>query len=209
MDKAGYQEGVARLVSMAHAYYVLDDPIASDSQYDSLYREILNYERENPSEILPESPTQRIGATVEDGFAKLEHLSQMWSLDDVFSDDEMIDFVSNIQNGLGGNLVGRERYSKFFEAVKITVLKVISLESLDGGTLLGLEFDGAKISVVSEIELGDEILHKFVCVAVNLKPKRILGHISYGTLMLVDSKNGISPLIVQAPFDGSISSKCW
>lgn len=198
-----------RLISMAHAYYILDDPIATDSEYDALYHEVLHYERANPEEVLPNSPTQRVGSVLEDGFVKIEHLSRMWSLDDVFSEDEMSEFISKIQNGLGNNLLGADRYNKFFEAVKVLVAKISSIESIEGGTILRLEADGEQISVVTEAHLKSELVGRLVCVAVNLKPKKILGHMSYGRLVLVDSKNGLFPLVVDGPADGCISSKCW
>jgi DNA ligase (NAD+) len=62
----------------------LDDPITTDEIYDELYHKVVEYENMHPNDILPSSPTQRIGDVISDGFTKESHLSRMWSLEDIF-----------------------------------------------------------------------------------------------------------------------------
>lgn len=91
-----YTQAVAKLSKYAYAYYVLDDPIASDEEYDILYHEVKAYEDSHPKNISTLSPTQRVGGEVLEEFSKSRHLSRMWSLDDVFSEGEMSEWVDKI-----------------------------------------------------------------------------------------------------------------
>lgn len=91
-----YTQAVEKLSKYAYAYYVLDDPIASDEEYDILYHEVKAYESSYPESISPLSPTQRVGGEVLEEFSKSRHLSRMWSLDDVFSEGEMSEWVNKI-----------------------------------------------------------------------------------------------------------------
>lgn len=91
-----YAQMVEKLKKMAYAYYVLDDPIATDEEYDKLYHQIKEFESQNPHLIDPSSPTQRVGDTPLDEFEKNEHLQRMWSLDDVFNSEELLEWVNRI-----------------------------------------------------------------------------------------------------------------
>jgi len=84
MTDLEYAKNVALLNEYAHHYYVLDDPIASDEEYDRLYHAVLAYEESHPDEVRADSPTQRVGGTPLEGFEKAAHLSRMWSLEDIF-----------------------------------------------------------------------------------------------------------------------------
>lgn len=92
-----YRAAIDKLNSYARAYYVLDDPIASDEEYDTLYHELKAYERAHPESIAPDSPTQRVGGAVLESFEKHEHLQRMWSLDDVFDIAELEEWVARIR----------------------------------------------------------------------------------------------------------------
>ena len=89
MKKEEYIKAVEELNLYAHHYYVLDDPITTDEVYDKLYHQVLEYETKNPQEILYNSPTQRVGDVISEGFTKAKHLSRMWSLEDVFDSDDL------------------------------------------------------------------------------------------------------------------------
>ncbi len=78
--------------SHSHRYYVLDDPIISDSEYDVLFRRLLEIERTYPGLSSPSSPTQRVGAPPLEGFATLRHAEPMLSLDNVMTAEEFLDF---------------------------------------------------------------------------------------------------------------------
>ena len=89
MDYKEYKDLVDLLNKYAKAYYVLDDPIASDEEYDNLYKSLLKFEEENPSLISPFSLSKRVGGEVLDNFLKAKHLSRLWSLEDIFNKDEL------------------------------------------------------------------------------------------------------------------------
>ena len=87
MTNKEYINAVETLNLYAHHYYVLDDAITTDEVYDELYHKVLAYEVSNPHELLKNSPTQRVGDVVRDGFTKAKHLSRMWSLEDIFDSE--------------------------------------------------------------------------------------------------------------------------
>ncbi len=94
MTQTQYEERVNILIKWAHAYYVEDNPIATDEEYDKLNREVLAYEQMNPSHTHPNSPTKRVGGVVLDGFTKASHLSRMWSQEDVFNTEELENWIN-------------------------------------------------------------------------------------------------------------------
>jgi len=91
-----YKEAVKKLKEWAYAYYIEDNPFVTDEVYDKLYHEVLEYEREHPEDIDSTSPTQRVGAVLNDGFQKAKHLSRMWSMEDVFNAKEFEEWVARI-----------------------------------------------------------------------------------------------------------------
>jgi len=89
MDLQDYKDAIEKLNLYSKHYYVLDDPLTTDEVYDKLYREVVEYEEKNPHAIASNSPTQRVGDVVSDGFTKASHLSRMWSLEDIFDSDDL------------------------------------------------------------------------------------------------------------------------
>ncbi|MEA2073664.1 MAG: NAD-dependent DNA ligase LigA [Campylobacterota bacterium] len=87
MNNQDYINAIEKLNLYSKHYYVLDDPITTDEVYDKLYHEVVEYEENNPAELLHNSPTQRVGDVVSDGFTKEPHLSRMWSLEDIFDSE--------------------------------------------------------------------------------------------------------------------------
>jgi DNA ligase (NAD+) len=83
------------------AYYVEDEPIMSDGEFDRLYDELQALEEEHPELVTPDSPTQRVGATPSERFRKVEHLAPMGSLDKVTSDDTLAKFAEDVRKRLG------------------------------------------------------------------------------------------------------------
>jgi len=82
-------------------YYVQDNPIVSDSEYDELMRQLEKLEYENPALITPDSPTQRIGAYPLSEFQSLDHRLPMLSLANAMNKDELKEFDAQIKKGLG------------------------------------------------------------------------------------------------------------
>ncbi len=78
-------------------YYSYDNPSMSDFEYDNLYRELVTLENENPSLVMSNSPTRRVGDKVLDKFEKVSHKVKMMSIDDVFSYDEVRKFDADIK----------------------------------------------------------------------------------------------------------------
>ena len=83
-----------------HNYYVLDDPEIPNSEYDKLFRELQLIEEEYPELVSPDSPTQRVGAKPLDEFQQVKHLVPMLSLDNAFSEDEVIAFEKRLLDRL-------------------------------------------------------------------------------------------------------------
>ncbi|MBD3808736.1 MAG: NAD-dependent DNA ligase LigA, partial [Epsilonproteobacteria bacterium] len=101
MNKEEYIQKVELLGKWAHAYYVEDNPMASDEEYDRLYHEVLDFEKENPNDISPLSPTLRVGGVVRDEFSKAKHIKRMWSMEDVFTNDELEEWVKRVEKNAG------------------------------------------------------------------------------------------------------------
>ena len=83
-----------------HAYYLLDDPIISDHEYDSLFQELKKIESENPHLITPDSPTQRVGGRPLDEFKQITHKKPMLSLGNAFGNDELNAFYKRVTETL-------------------------------------------------------------------------------------------------------------
>jgi DNA ligase (NAD+) len=92
-----YKSKVELLKKYAYEYYVLDNPSATDEEYDKLYHEILEYEKAHPKQIDPTSPTQEVGYKVLEKFEKAKHLSRMWSMEDIFDEKELIEWINRTE----------------------------------------------------------------------------------------------------------------
>ncbi len=82
-----------------YRYYVLDAPVISDEEYDRLFRRLRELEEQHHY-LLPDSPTQRVGAPPLDKFAKVRHTEPMLSLDNAFSHDELREFDQRVKRFL-------------------------------------------------------------------------------------------------------------
>ena len=82
------------------SYYVLDDPEVPDAEYDRLMRELEGIESSHPELISPDSPTQRVSGTPQEGFATVRHRVPMLSLGNAFSEEEVADFQRRLEQGL-------------------------------------------------------------------------------------------------------------
>ncbi len=91
-------------------YYVEAAPVLSDAEYDRLYRQLEDLEKQFPELVSSESPTQRVGGGPIEGFEQMEHRLPMLSIEDVFSEQELANFFSRLQR-----LTGRERIPMIVE----------------------------------------------------------------------------------------------
>ncbi|MEO8192815.1 MAG: NAD-dependent DNA ligase LigA [Gemmatimonadales bacterium] len=88
----------------SHEYYVLDAPVLSDAEYDSLFRELQKLEAENPDTVTPDSPTVRVGAPPQSALSKHEHILPMLSLGNAFDDDELSAWQERLVRLAGGDV---------------------------------------------------------------------------------------------------------
>lgn len=91
------KELVELLNRYAYEYYTKDAPSVSDSEYDQLYRELVELEASHPEDVLPESPTHRVGGVVLKGFTKYQHQYPLYSLQDAFSREELEAFDQRVR----------------------------------------------------------------------------------------------------------------
>ena len=84
----------------ATEYYTSDNPSVSDSEYDRLYRELVELEQAHPEQVLPNSPTHRVGGKILDGFEKYSHQYPLYSLQDAFSREELLAFDARVRKEL-------------------------------------------------------------------------------------------------------------
>ena len=92
------QQELARL---EHAYYVLDQPLVPDAEYDRLYRELLELEAQHPDWVTPDSLSQRVGGAPLKEFMEIKHSVPMLSLNNAFEESELIGFDRRCREGLG------------------------------------------------------------------------------------------------------------
>jgi len=97
MTQTKYLDAIKVLKKWAFAYYVDDNPIATDEEYDKLYHHVLKYEVDNPDKILEDSPTKRVGGEILEGFEKSAHIAKMWSMEDVFDNEGLIEWIDRVK----------------------------------------------------------------------------------------------------------------
>jgi len=83
-----------------HNYFVLNNPIISDYEYDQLFKKLSDLEKENPSLVSSDSPTQRVGSDLVKDFKTITHKTPMLSLGNTYSEEELIDFDRRVNDGL-------------------------------------------------------------------------------------------------------------
>lgn len=98
------QELHVQLNQLNYEYHVLDQPTASDAEYDELLRELINLEETFPQLKSPDSPTQRVGGAVLDMFEKVQHQSPMLSLGNAFGEQDLLDFDRRVRQAVGDQI---------------------------------------------------------------------------------------------------------
>lgn len=133
MDKVELEKRVEELHKLLHeygyAYYVLDQPMVSDAVYDQYMKELLTIEADNPDLIFPDSPTQRVGGNVLEGFEKVTHKTPMLSLSNAFNEEDLRDFDRRVKAVVGDSV-------RYVCELKIDGL-AISLTYENGSFVLG------------------------------------------------------------------------
>lgn len=151
-----YLQKVALLKKMAYHYYTLDEPIASDDEYDKLYAEIVAFESANPAQIAPDSPTQKVGDEVLAKFEKSAHIERMWSLEDIFNKDELHAWIERIYKNIKSLSIENPRFVD-----KMANLKFMCDAKFDGASMNLLYENGALVSAATRGDgsVGEQVLH--------------------------------------------------
>src|SRR3954462_14374304 len=137
------------LVYHGHRYYVLDDPVVGDDEYDKLLDELRAIEAEHPELVTPDSPTQRVGGTRVGRLEKVTHLQPMLSLANARSEAELRAWVERMRNHLAREGIEEPRF-EFVAEPKIDGL-AISLVYEDGVLVRGATRGNG--------EVGEDVTH--------------------------------------------------
>lgn len=186
MTRDEYIKAIDLLNLWARAYYTEDAPLASDEEYDSLYNKVLEYESQNKSEILEYSPTQKIGGAISDGFEKLAHINQMWSMEDIFNDDELISWLKR------GEKSGFEFYCEpKFDGASLNLLYengILKSAATRGDGVIGEDVT-QNAKVIKSIPLKIDYPGK-----IEIRGEVVISKSDFDELNLQRSKNGELPL---------------
>jgi DNA ligase (NAD+) len=105
MDRAQAKKEIEKLREQIlhhdYLYYVLAQPEVSDTDYDRLYKQLQNLEKQFPDLINPDSPTQRVGGELVGGFQPVRHRTPMLSLDNTYNENEVLEWDDRLEKGLG------------------------------------------------------------------------------------------------------------
>jgi DNA ligase (NAD+) len=153
----------AELNHHAYRYYVLDDPVIGDDEYDELYYELKGLEDAYPELITPDSPSQRVGGPPVDYLEKVRHLQPMFSLANAKTEDELRAWVSRMRNHLAREGIGEAQFEYVAEP-KIDGL-AISLLYRDGVLERG--------ATRGDGEIGEDVTHNLRTIPTI--PLRITG----------------------------------
>lgn len=146
----------------SNLYYTMDENEISDYEYDELMRQLKKMEEENPELITPDSPTQRIGGKISEGFEKVVHTVKMQSLNDVFDKESVLDFGEKTKSALGEK-------AQYITELKIDGLSV-SLEYRDGYFFRG--------STRGDGEVGEDVTENLKTIRnIPLKLKESLSYL--------------------------------
>ncbi len=100
MTVDNYNKKIELLKKYAHSYYVEDNPLITDEEYDKLYREVLEFEEKSPKLKASDSPTLRVGGIVRDGFSKASHIRRMWSMEDIFDYNGLEEWLKRVSKNV-------------------------------------------------------------------------------------------------------------
>ncbi|ANE34043.1 DNA ligase, NAD-dependent [Campylobacter hyointestinalis subsp. lawsonii CCUG 27631] len=186
MDKNEYLKAVDTLNLWAKAYYTNDAPIASDAEYDELYAKTLKFEDENPELKVPYSPTCRIGGEILSEFQKSSHLERMWSMEDIFSDEELDAWI------LRGDKTGLEFFVEpKFDGASLNLLyengKLVKATTRGDGSIGEDVTNNAR--VISSIPL--QISYKEL---IEIRGEVVISKEDFELINLKREKNGEPPL---------------
>src|SRR5438309_3075734 len=120
-------------------YYIHNDPQISDAEFDALLHELEQLEADHPELVTPDSPTQRVGGRTVEGFATVEHVAPMLSLDNAYNEEELRAFDERVRRGAG---LG-EQPAAYVAEMKIDGLSIAL--TYENGTLVRGATRGARV----------------------------------------------------------------
>lgn len=154
-----YEQLKADIERHQYQYYVLNEPLLPDIEFDRLFQQLLDFEQQYPNLTSAESPSQRVGVKPDDGFTEVVHLQRMLSLDNAFSDEQVHDFERRIHDRLNTATAIRYSVEPKLDGAAISIV-------YEGGQLLraATRGDGQK---------GEDVTHNVKTIAS--VPLRLLG----------------------------------
>ena len=148
MQKEEYLKKVEELKKYAKAYYKEDNPLISDEEYDRLYREIKEIEKNHPNWVVDDSPTNRVGYEIISSFNKAKHLKRMWSLEDIFDKNELLGWIKR--------------------ANKIGEINSFVCEPKFDGASLNLVYENQRLKIAitrGDGEVGEDVTHNALTIS--------------------------------------------
>ena len=158
-------EELVKILNQANVdYYLHDNPILTDNEYDSLLMELFRLEEEYPEYKLPESPTSTVGTKVLDSFAKITHGTPMFSLADVFNEEEIEAFVKRVEKEYDYiKLKGKTYYIKFDKQNKLKeLLKFLEPYKDPNGYTLNIETNIKNNRVYTKYSINFDKVEEYI-----------------------------------------------
>ena len=186
--KLKYHAMVDQAVKAIHAYYIDDNPILSDGEYDELVRQIAAVEAEHPDWLREDSPTRHVGGYASSSFAKVKHPRSMLSLKNAFSEEDL------------------KAFAKSIDAVVDVATRYVVEPKLDGLTLVCSYANGALVSAVTRGDglIGEDVTANAMVVAsvpkvvdykepFQVRGEVVMPRVVFERLNLERAKNGEAP----------------
>lgn len=149
------EELTSQLTDHAYRYYVLDDPIISDGEYDRLFHELLSLEEAFPHLAADDSPTRRVGGAPLDKFDQVEHRLPMLSLENGFSDEDIVEFAEKLGRFLNEPVTGGYSAEPKLDGLAVELIYrdgVFSIGSTRGDGVTGEDIS-AQLRTINAIPL--------------------------------------------------------
>ncbi len=143
LSEKEYLRSVALANEWMRAYYEKDEPLASDEEYDALIRRLREFESANPSLVSANSPTQKVAPNIQSEFSKLKHSAKMWSMEDIFSEAELIAWAKRCEKTSSQNSTPNSLFSELESQNS-------ALNLNDDSFFVEPKFDGASLNLTYE-----------------------------------------------------------
>jgi DNA ligase (NAD+) len=177
-----------------YRYYVLDEPVITDAEYDRLLRELQDLEARYPDLIVPDSPTQRVGAAPSQAFGEVRHAVRMLSLDNAFSDEELADFDRRVCERLEVGAVDYAAEPKL-DGLAVSLLYehgVLTRAATRGDGVTGEDIT-ANVRTIASIPL--RLAGRGIPAILEVRGEVYISHHGFERLNLQAEKDGQKPFV--------------